>query len=137
MRTGAILAFTSAIAAVTALPNQRLPLERRQDALAAYSIAQTGADSQVRQQEVSTKQATFLYGPSVGGNNSWYPTGILGNATAAIDIQTVGVTATQIKENVTADAGQVLMAVQAVSRSQKLPKAQIAHRGAARRDCDT
>lgn len=69
---------------VAAVPSGSRNLQRR-NGTEPYSLPTLDANASERKAAIQVKADTFLYGPSVAGNTSFWPTGSLGNSTTKAD----------------------------------------------------
>jgi hypothetical protein len=62
-----------------------LSLRHANDAVVPFSLPMSDSDPTARAQAIAIKRQSFLYGPSIAGNTSFYPTGPLGNTISQND----------------------------------------------------
>ncbi|CAG8955792.1 hypothetical protein HYFRA_00011661 [Hymenoscyphus fraxineus] len=70
---------------VAAFPSSSRKLERR-NGTEPYSLPYLCVNATERNAAIQVKRDTFLYGPSIAGNTSFYPTGSLGSSIVQADV---------------------------------------------------
>ena len=74
-------------------------------------------NSAARAQAISDKRAGFLYGPSILGNTSFFPTGPLGDAMVQRDVAQLNADSAVVATAAEADAALVVQALQKVTNN--------------------
>ena len=88
---------------------------KRANATTPYTLPGLASDSNARAAAIQTKRDTFLYGPSIAGNTSYWPTGTLGNATVNSQFASLVADGKPQVTAVQADSAAAAQAVTAVS----------------------
>ncbi|KAL8694933.1 MAG: hypothetical protein Q9218_000504 [Villophora microphyllina] len=78
---------------------------------ATYVLPQSDPNPSQRAAEIAIDRAGYLYGPPLLGNNSFFPTGPLGNQRVAADIAVFTANASYITESIEKEAGPVEQAI--------------------------
>lgn len=81
----------------------------------SYSIPTCPQNGTARQQAIAVKRTGYLYGPSLMGNTSYFPSGSLGDAMVERDIAQWTVDYTTMQKLATEDAEGALQALAQVS----------------------
>ncbi|KAL8715558.1 MAG: hypothetical protein Q9220_000894 [cf. Caloplaca sp. 1 TL-2023] len=122
--------FFSAMHVVATLgfANAAPGLLRSNTSNSSYSLPQSDLDTVVREAEITADRAGYLYGPSLLGNASFFPTGILGKARTAGDIAIFTKNATFITESILEESQPVVQAVTAAGGFKDLPSYELLYR---------
>lgn len=99
---------------VAALPPP-LPLPLAPDTKDGYSLPQYDPNPSQRAQEVASSHAGYLYGPSLIGNSSFFPSGPLGNQRVASDVVGFERNAAFITEAIEKESEAVIDTIKRVS----------------------
>lgn len=94
----------------------RQKLQDRQVAVdnstAPYTLPQSASNPTARAQAIAATRQTFVYGPDIAGNSSYYPAGPLGNSTAQAEFAELYAVQSVINANSATDAAAAVGAVQ-------------------------
>ncbi|TVY34757.1 Manganese lipoxygenase [Lachnellula subtilissima] len=96
---------------------------RRQSAnnFTSYTIPPLeSSSSSVRASAIKVKADTFLYGPSVAGNTSFWPTGSLGNSTINADFAALSTDTSIDEPNIESDVAVVTSTIEAAGGFKQL-----------------
>jgi hypothetical protein len=102
------------VLAIPSLPPRSSNLLPRQNITTIYSLPD---DSPIRAQAIQLKRDNFIYGPSIAGNTSFWPTGSLGNATVQAQFAALVADGGPQRAAVQADSATAVQAVIAVSQN--------------------
>jgi hypothetical protein len=103
---------------VLAIPSLPRPssLQARQNDTITYSLPDKHDHSALRAQAIRLKRDNFIYGPSIAGNTSFWPTGPLGDATVQTQFAALVADGAPQRAAVQADSATAVQAVIAVSQ---------------------
>ncbi|KAL9586053.1 MAG: hypothetical protein Q9212_001143 [Teloschistes hypoglaucus] len=87
---------------------------------ASYALPQSDPNPAQRAAEIATERAGYLYGPSLIGNNSFFPTGTLGSQRVAADIAVFTANASYITKSIEEESGPVEQVVTAAGGFKSL-----------------
>ncbi|TVY94043.1 Manganese lipoxygenase [Lachnellula willkommii] len=111
---------------VSCAPSVHVPQAlRRQstDNFTSYSLPpleSSGLNNSVRASAIKVKADTFLYGPSIAGNTSFWPTGSLGNSTVNADYSALSTDSPLDETNVEDDVAVVTKTIEAAGGLKQL-----------------
>jgi arachidonate 15-lipoxygenase (second type)/8-lipoxygenase (S-type) len=109
--------FTSLSWLLLALRAAAAPAITRAISDAPYSLPMTNSNATVRAVAILDKREGFLYGPSICGNVSYWPTGSLGNSTTESDFTTFTVDSQYIQAAIKVDETTAAETITAVGGS--------------------
>jgi hypothetical protein len=87
---------------------------------AAYSLPSTDANTTERANAIQVKRDTFVYGPSLGANVSFWPAGSLGNLTVQTDFAELYTASEPSAEAVQVDEAAVITTLTEVSKPRQI-----------------
>jgi hypothetical protein len=103
---------------IDAAPSNSRNLERLsgRNVSVAYSLPTADANTTERASAIQVKRNTFVYGPSLGANVSFWPTGSLGNLTVQTDFAELYTASAPSAEAVQVDEAAAITTLTEVSR---------------------